>query len=363
VAFTPALDEALTGTLRATATWMATAAKAACAYERPFWQDAGLTGNAWVTHPQAVLAEVFDASTPGQGAALAGFMALGARARNEFRGGMELLLRSQLGQLFGTLAEDGDLHQQDWALEPFTCSPLDADEDGLPAEHPAGGDTLLAHAHWQGRLYFGGSETAREGAGYLEGALSAAARLRRDLLAVLPASSQGLVTTPAPAPPAAATRDTAAANDAHLQSFGAWVSGERAQALQRYRTRLNQALSRQDDEQLTQKAVLGALESLYDDALARIAALPLAAADVAPVSQGRTALTPQVLAPFAGLADELLSEAVKFNNTSCALSNFPYEHRPPRDYLATIRRDLAAAWQAFALAANERLLAKAGAPA
>jgi monoamine oxidase len=42
---------------------------------------------------------------------------------------------------------------------------------------------LLAQPHWQGRLHFGGSETARQGGGYLEGALSAAARLRRELLA------------------------------------------------------------------------------------------------------------------------------------------------------------------------------------
>jgi monoamine oxidase len=58
----------------------------------------------------------------------------------------------------------------------------------------------------------------------------------------------------------------------------------------------------------------------------------------------------------------VLAEAVIFNNTSCALSNFPFEHRPSGDYLRTIRRDLAAAWQAFAAAANERLLAKAGTP-
>jgi len=51
---------------------------------------------------------------------------------------------------------------------------------------------------------------------------------------------------------------------------------------------------------------------------------------------------------------------VIFNKTSCALSNFPFEHKPSGEYLHTIRRDLAAAWQSFAVAANERLLAKAG---
>jgi monoamine oxidase len=180
--------------LRHTPTWMATAAKAGMAYPRPFWREAGHSGNAWVTHPQAVLAEVFDASTPAQTdaaspdtpsshAALAGFSALGASARPQFGAvGMALLLRSQLGQLFGAEAQDGELHTLDWALEPHTCSPLDLAEDSQPLEHPSYGEPLLTQPHWQGRLLFGGSETARQGGGYVEGALSAAARLRRELL-------------------------------------------------------------------------------------------------------------------------------------------------------------------------------------
>lgn len=183
IRFEPALGPELSDTLRATPTWMATAAKAAMAYETDFWRAANHTGNAWVTHPQAVLAEVFDASTPGQGAALAGFAAMGAQARQQFKASMDLLTRNQLGQLFGVQAEDGELHTQDWALEPTTCSPLDLAEDGASSEHPAYGAALLAQPHWQGRLHFGGSETARQGGGYLEGALSAAARLRRELMA------------------------------------------------------------------------------------------------------------------------------------------------------------------------------------
>jgi hypothetical protein len=44
------------------------------------------------------------------------------------------------------------------------------------------GDPLLGEAWWNGRLFLGGSETARHGGGYLEGALGAAARLRQQLL-------------------------------------------------------------------------------------------------------------------------------------------------------------------------------------
>ena len=214
--FQPALSPALLAELTATPTWMASAAKAAWAFERPFWREAGHSGNAWVTHPQAVLAEVFDASPPGagdapdapdapaaagpQGGALAGFLALGAQARREFATGMDLLLHSQVAQLFGLEAQAGELHRQDWAEEPFTCSALDREEDGRGG-HPAGGEaTALQQPHWQGRLHFGGSETARQHAGYLEGALSAAARLRQ---ALAPATTPGTAAAPAPAPQAA----------------------------------------------------------------------------------------------------------------------------------------------------------------
>jgi monoamine oxidase len=184
----------LRAALHATPTWMATAAKAGFAYAMPFWREAGHTGNAWVSHSQAMLAEVFDACGPPEGsarypgAALAGFSALNTPQRESFSRGRDLLLSSQLVMLFGPEAEDPALKPerfwQDWATEPTTCSPTDIAEEGLQAGgHPPYGDPLLAEAHWQGRLYFGGSETARHGGGYLEGALAAAGRLRTQLLA------------------------------------------------------------------------------------------------------------------------------------------------------------------------------------
>jgi monoamine oxidase len=186
VNFTPALSPELAAALQATPTWMASAAKAAIAFEQPFWHAQGHTGNAWINHAQAVLAEVFDACGPevdgvASPAALAGFFALNAEQRQAFRSAMPLLLRSQFALLFGLEAEAGELHWHDWATEPWTCSPLDRAEDAQPPGHPHYGDPRLMQAQWGGRLWFGGSETAAQGGGYLEGALSAAARLRRSL--------------------------------------------------------------------------------------------------------------------------------------------------------------------------------------
>jgi monoamine oxidase len=49
---------------------------------------------------------------------------------------------------------------------------------------------------------------------------------------------------------------------------------------------------------------------------------------------------------------------IAFNRTSCALSNFPHEHQLSKEYIQTILRDVAAAWQEFSLSANRLLLAK-----
>lgn len=193
VQFTPALTPELHAALQATPTWMATAAKAGFACTRAFWREAGHSGNAWVTHAQAMLAEVFDAcgpeagSPPYPGAALAGFAALNAAQRESFSRGREILLESQVAQLFGHEAADPalkpELFWHDWATEPETCCPPDLAEETLQeGAHPQHGDPALADAQWEGRLFFGGSETARLSAGYLEGALGAAARLRRQLL-------------------------------------------------------------------------------------------------------------------------------------------------------------------------------------
>ena len=175
VRFEPPLAAATRQTLRATPTWMAAQAKVAVTYPRPFWREAGLSGNAFVSHEQAVLGEVFDAcDATAEKAALGGFLALSPSLRADFRVGMPLLISNQLMQLFGSEAEHGTQHIQDWAAEPYTCSALDR-----PAldSHPTYDDPALRKPYWNGKLYFCGSETASYASGYLEGALEAGERV------------------------------------------------------------------------------------------------------------------------------------------------------------------------------------------
>ncbi|MFS8035758.1 flavin monoamine oxidase family protein [Xanthobacter sp. AM11] len=353
VRFTPEIDTATRDAMGAAPTWMAAQAKVMVAYASPFWRAAGQSGNAFVTHEQAVVGEIFDAcDATGAKAAIGGFLSFPPDLREAFIAGLPMLMDSQMVQVFGSAAEGGEQHYQDWAQEPFTCSARDRAEPA--GEHVAFSNPLLRRPLWDGRLHFGGSETATQGAGYLEGALEAARRIDRALARARVAEDAD-VDVPVP--------DGLSVNAASLARFAAWVSAQNDAVFEAYRTRLNRALATQQREQLTQIAMLGAIEDLYDRAVDMLDTLPFDMRDV-PVEKGRSGLMPDVQLPFRDFIQTLLDDVVAFNRTSCALSNFPGEHHLSKDYVQTILRDVAAAWRDFCLAANRRLLAKAeaGAP-
>jgi monoamine oxidase len=278
VRFEPGLDASVQDAMRATGTWMAARAKVSIRYERPFWREAGQSGNAFVTHEQAVVGEIYDAcDRTSIKAALAGFLALSPELRQSFAAGLPMLMGSQMAQVFGPALEHGVQHYQDWATEPYTCSALDRASPEV--EHSGFSNPLLRRALWGAKLYLASSETATRGAGYLEGALDAARRVHRAL--------------------------------------GRAVSS------------------------------LDVLHGLAFDTRA------------VPVERGRSALTLDVQKPFRDFMQSLLDDVFSFNRTSCALSNFPDEHQPSKEYVQTILRDIAAAWQEFSLSANRLLLAKA----
>lgn len=339
VHFAPALDDPLRDAMRATPTWMADQAKAVVGFAAPFWRAAGESGNAFVTHEQVVLGEIFDAcDAGGHRAALGGFFALPPPFRASVHPvAMPMLISSQLVQVFGSEAEHGEQHVQDWAAEPFTCSTLDLTP---PDSHPECGNQELRRPLWNGKLFLGGSETAGTGGGYLEGALEAAARIQRAL-----AIDTGTV--------ALLGNDNAAS----LAQFNEEVVTLRGGAIERYRQHLQRHLAAQTREQLTQRALLDTVEQVYSEALDRLGALPFDTTTTG-TQHGRSDLTPSVLSPFSGFNSALLEQVVQFNQGSCAISNFPDEHAPARDYVETISRDLAAAWREFAVNVNNLLLNK-----
>jgi monoamine oxidase len=349
--FEPDLDDATRQAMRGAATWMAAQAKVVIPYDRAFWREAGQSGNAFVTHEQAVIGEIFDAcdGDPGN-AALGGFLALSPDLRASFSVGLPLLMASQMAQVFGAVLEPAEQQYRDWAVEPFTCSALDRSAPGT--EHVTVANPMLRRPQWDGRLHLAGSETAAGGAGYLEGALEAARRIDLSL-------NRGWMKLEPGLPDTGRAGDSAASvNATSLTSFSRWVADQQHPAFDGYRHRLNQSLAAQQRDQLTQRAILESMEELFDKALAVLDGLPFEISSGA-VERGRSPLTPGVQQPFGTLMQAVLDDVVAFNRTSCALSNFPDEHHLSKEYLQVILRDIAAAWLEFSLSANRLLVAKA----
>jgi monoamine oxidase len=355
IQFDPPLPTAVWEAMASTPTWMSAQAKSVTTFAQPFWQTAGHSGNAFVRHVQAVLGEVFDASANGSGA-LGGFVALNAAQRENFKRGLPLLISSQLAQLFGPQAQDGRSFYQDWANEPRTCAALDRSH---PPESPLN-QPLLRQPLWAGSLFLGGSETATHGAGHMEGALESANQLCHALFRSRDGVRSATVKTPALAVPTDADADDQ--RNAALTRFATRVQALRGTAPLRYQQQLTRLLSGQKFELPTQRALLAAADQVYSESLACLDdLLPALDAASGAVAHGRHALTAALLAPFDGWNKGLLDAALKHNATSCALSNFPDEHRPDADMLRAITLDLAAAWREFALELNTRLLIASGA--
>ena len=129
------------------------------------------------------------------------------------------------------------------------------------------------------------------------------------------------------------------------------------EVFENYRRRLNRALASQERNNLTQVAVLGSMEEVFQQALRLLATLPFEMDDVA-IERGRAELTPRIQKPFGDLLQSMMDDVVAFNQTSCALSNFPDEHKLSQEYIRVIMQDIAAAWREFSLEANALLMAK-----
>ncbi|SPH21067.1 Putative flavin-containing monoamine oxidase AofH [Ascidiaceihabitans donghaensis] len=170
IEFFPALPVATLQTMQGVATWMAGQAKAVAVYDRPFWRDDGLSGDAMSR--KGPMVEIHDASPATGGPyALFGFIGVPPNGRAD-----EHILRqhltAQLVRLFGPqAAEPRQLYVKDWAFDPFTAT--EADKAPLYA-HPTYGLAEAMTDLWDGKLHFAGTEVAPVFGGYIEGALEAA---------------------------------------------------------------------------------------------------------------------------------------------------------------------------------------------
>ncbi|MEJ6392985.1 NAD(P)/FAD-dependent oxidoreductase [Gymnodinialimonas sp. 2305UL16-5] len=166
----PSLPTEVLEKMRGVATWMAGQAKAVALYDRPFWREQGLSGDA--ISQRGPLAEIHDASPArGEPYALFGFLGLPPQSRQD-KPGLRDAIAGQLARIFGPEAtQPQKIALKDWAFDAFTSTDLDLQP--LRA-HPTYELPPELDGLWNGRLIFGGTEVAPDFGGYLEGALEAA---------------------------------------------------------------------------------------------------------------------------------------------------------------------------------------------
>ena len=177
--FEPALPDASVAAMRNIPTWMAGHAKFVAIYDRPFWREAGLSGDAMSRH--GPMMEIHDAGDPSfESGALFGFLGVPAVVRLDHRTEIIDACISQLERIFGPAASQPiNVYLQDWADEKETAIQLDHEP---PAGHPAYGLPTQLTALWNEQLVFGSTEIASQFGGFLEGALEAAESTARLLI-------------------------------------------------------------------------------------------------------------------------------------------------------------------------------------
>lgn len=144
-------------------------------------------------------------------------------------------------------------------------------------------------------------------------------------------------------------------NANQIDEFSGYIAERKLALKQQYDKRLAYDLSRQQWQGCFQRNVLAVLELFYDDAFSRLQTIPFDASQCL-VDNGMSDLTRQVLVIFQGIIDEFLLLVVDKHRTSCALSNFPDEHKPDKDYVNEVRRGIAELWRNFGLNINSHFL-------
>jgi monoamine oxidase len=172
ILFTPDLPHHLTQAMLQLSTWMAGQAKFSALYQKPFWREKGLSGQAF--SQKGPLGEIHDGSNANQGPyGLTGFLGIPAVQRNQHQSLTEAIL-SQLEAIYGKpAAQPISFFYQDWACEGFTATQFDQPPMyEHPLYHPPAGQTSI----WNKTIIFSGTETVEYYGGYLEGALASAER-------------------------------------------------------------------------------------------------------------------------------------------------------------------------------------------
>lgn len=114
----------------------------------------------------------------------------------------------------------------------------------------------------------------------------------------------------------------------------------------RYDRAINKDLARQNWQDLFGRNVSGVSKQLYSDALTHLRQ-SIVYPETTAVKVDGSSVKKDILKAFDGLFDELIQYALQKHRTSCAISNFPSEHKPAEEYIAEVVLENAKQWNSF----------------
>jgi len=172
VSFFPALSDGVLGLMKETHTWMGDSIKAGVTYPKAFWKDEGLSGALYSNCGPMV--QMYDqTNSEGPNAALVGFVndRLSSLTMEERKDD----ILEQLARVFGDRAmEYLEYRETVWSDERLTMG----EESNKPVRrvgrHNNNGHHMYQQPMLGGRVIIGGTETAQQAGGYMEGAVNSA---------------------------------------------------------------------------------------------------------------------------------------------------------------------------------------------
>ena len=164
ISFSPGLPEDLKALLPGVQTWMAGSLKFAVEYEEPFWRNGGYSGMLF-SHA-GIVTEMYDHTNYERSKfGFTGFLNPGTVAYSQEVRREQVL--KQLQKLLGEQAANPvSYHDKVWVDEFIISGSQD-----IQRPHQNNGHPLLHREYMEGTLFFSNTETAKEYAGYMEGAV------------------------------------------------------------------------------------------------------------------------------------------------------------------------------------------------
>ena len=138
-----------------------------------------------------------------------------------------------------------------------------------------------------------------------------------------------------------------------LSDFESYVNGLMPTIKRQYDHCINTDLSQQNWKGLFKRNVIGVLKQVYDDSLTELQQLSFDFRKIQKVKNiNGSFVRGEALTYFDGFADEFMQYALRKHRSSCALSNFPDEHNPSKEYINEVLQEANYEWEYFVFQAH-----------